>query len=42
MSNYYVSKCCDAEAKYVSSGEKEAMGQCTKCGEMSELISIIE
>lgn len=42
MSNYYISKCCNKEAKYLTSGEKVAKGQCTKCGEISELIAVID
>lgn len=43
MSNYYISKCCGAQAKYVSSdGVKEAFGQCTKCLEMSGLEVVID
>lgn len=43
MSNYYISNCCGAEAKYVSSDDvKEAYGQCTKCLEMSGLEAVID
>lgn len=42
MSNHYVSKCCNQEAKYISSGEKSAIGQCTKCLEVGELTAVID
>lgn len=43
MSNYFISKCCGAEAKYVSSSDvKEAIGQCTDCLEMSSLEAVID
>lgn len=43
MSNYFISKCCKAEAKYVSSSDvKEAIGQCTDCLEMSSLEAVID
>lgn len=42
MSNYYISKCCKKVGKYISSGEKVAYGQCTKCFKEGELEAVID
>lgn len=43
MSNYFISKCCGAEARFISSsGVGVTIGRCTDCLEVSSLEVVVD
>lgn len=42
MSNYFISKCCKAEVKYLLVAGRDTKGQCSNCLKTSSLEAVID